>query len=165
MAKQKTISVVLVKTVTYVSIVEVPDVDDREEAFDVVESAMASDADEQKGLRDTFGDAMSEWEQQDDAEIEIDRAAKVSEPKKMYACSRCGCTDIQTEAWADMNSGEAADFVEGGDNWCPECEEHDKYCCLVDVATGKCEFHPEEDHTWKLHPYVDEPEQPQKEAR
>lgn len=55
--------------------------------------------------------------------------------KGVLVCNNCGSTDIQVQGWVDANTDEfASGFGDGDsdDNWCGECEQHDRFTSLED---------------------------------
>ena len=44
-------------------------------------------------------------------------------PPQLYACPRCGCTDVQWTSWVDANTGALSDDDAPTDyGFCPQCE-------------------------------------------
>lgn len=73
---------------------------------------------------------------------------RITEPL-VYVCTECGSTDVQGTAWIVLNNDEPTnDEPPDADNWCPVCEDNEAQLCLVNLATGRCEWHGEEG--WEL---------------
>lgn len=65
--------------------------------------------------------------------------AETAEQKKanqetVWVCPECNCTEVQGSYWIELNS-EQIMSQSGSDIWCPQCEDHHKYCELVDKST------------------------------
>lgn len=59
-----------------------------------------------------------------------------------YACSTCGCRDIEWSAWIAANGAAVTGDDYNDDVWCPECEEHYEECCFI-LPDGTCQNHEE----------------------
>jgi len=47
----------------------------------------------------------------------------------MIVCKECGCENVQSKEWVEVNTGKNCGFVEDGssdkqNNWCPDCDEN-----------------------------------------
>ena len=58
----------------------------------------------------------------------------------VWACSVCGCLDVQIAAWRIVNTGEVTED-EGpcDDLWCPSCETHrsESSACVLRINDGR----------------------------
>lgn len=51
---------------------------------------------------------------------------------EIYACQYCGCEDVQTTAWVDVNSCKVLDIDPPfQDPWCPACETETSFASYM----------------------------------
>ncbi len=71
-------------------------------------------------------ESSDEWYRPDGEQGDADElsAARLSVlgGEKLFACHVCGCTDVETLDWVDVNTGKLTGGDPCGENFCPQCD-------------------------------------------
>lgn len=71
------------------------------------------------------------------AAAQRERARRAPE---VYRCQVCGSEEIQWQDYVHLNTDRPLND-DGGESWCPECENHEVPVCRVQRADGFCVEH------------------------
>ncbi len=61
---------------------------------------------------------------------------QIVDEEEILVCNECGSTDVQEQAWVEVNTKVYVGFNgdDRDDRWCEECEEHNRLCSMKEFS-------------------------------